>query len=98
MTPEATLTISPESAGPIADELVRKLTQITAHYGHAAIGLFVGSPSSLAYLAGRAINITVVASTALYQHTPHEEEPVYSLPFDPRSDPAVPYDAALAGA
>lgn len=98
LVPETALTVDPENAGALAAELDRKLTQIAARYRHAAIGLFLGGPTSLAFLAGRAINPNVVATTTLYDHHGTHYAPVYTLPFEVRAEPALPDDPASVAA
>jgi hypothetical protein len=98
LLPEAALTVDPDNAGPLAAELDRKLTQIAACYRHAAIGLFLGGPTSLAFLAGRAINPNAIALTTLYDHHGKHYTPVYALPFEVRSEPALPEDPASVAA
>jgi hypothetical protein len=98
LVPETALTVDPDNAGALAAELDRKLTRLTARYRHAAIGLFLGGPTSLAFLAGRAINPNVVATTTLYNHHGTHYAPVYTLPFAVRSEPVLPDDPASVAA
>jgi hypothetical protein len=98
LLPETALTVDPDNVGALAAELDRKLTQLAARYRHAAIGLFLGGPTSLAFLAGRAVNPNVVATTTLYDHHGKHYAPVYTLPFDVRSEPALPDDPASVAA
>jgi hypothetical protein len=92
LTPERALMVTPDMVGSLAAELDRKLTRVAATFRHASLGLFLGGPVVLAFLAGRAINPTAVATTALYDHDRGEYEQVYLLPFEHGPERTLPDD------
>lgn len=98
LVPGAPLTVTPENAAGLAAELDRQLSRLPGLYPHASLGLFVGGPTPLAFAVGRAVNPTVAAAATLYDHDHGGYEPVYTLPFELRSQPVLPTDEASVAA
>lgn len=98
LTPDEPLTVAPENAAQLAAELGFELSRLAGLYPHAAPGLFIGGPIALAFAVGRAVNPTVVPAVTLYDHDRGAYQAAYSLPFQDRSEPALPTDAASIAA
>lgn len=89
----APITVTSESAGPLAMELVSVMGRIPSLFPHAAgLGLFIAGPTFLGFAVGRAMNPTIVRSARLYHFAAGKYEPVYELPFIDDVRPALPMD------
>lgn len=91
----APLRLTPEDVPSLVLQLTQFLSQAPTRYpDRAGLSLFVGGPAQVAFAVGRAINPTVVGKDIwLTEYRAPRYERVYSLPFDPRTEPEIPRGA-----
>ncbi|WP_437938419.1 hypothetical protein [Sorangium sp. So ce341] len=91
----APLRLTPKDVPALVLQLTQFLSQAPARYpDRSGVSLFVGGPAQVAFAVGRAINPTVVGKDIwLTEYRAPRYERVYSLPFNPRREPAIPRGA-----
>ncbi|WP_437508315.1 hypothetical protein [Sorangium sp. So ce1099] len=89
------LLVTPDNIATLVLQLTQFLSQAPARYRRrSGLSLFVGGPAQVAFAIGRAINPTVVGRDIwLTEYRAPRYERVYSLPFNPRTEPEIPRGA-----
>ncbi|XXY18481.1 hypothetical protein WME88_02350 [Sorangium sp. So ce216] len=87
----APLRLTPADVPALVLQLTQFLSQAPARYpDRSGLALFVGGPAQVAFAIGRAINPTVVGKDIwLTEYRAPRYEQVYSLPFNPRTEPEI---------
>jgi hypothetical protein len=86
-------TLDTSNATVVAGELVSVFTRVKATYPHlSGVALFLAGPASLAFLAGRAINLNIIDDVLVPQHDAGAYKPALSLPWRTRTTPLLPQD------
>ncbi|WP_437288475.1 hypothetical protein [Sorangium sp. So ce406] len=91
----APLRLTPEDVPALVLQLTQFLSHAPTRYpDRSGISLFVGGPAQVAFAVGRAINPTVVGKDIwLTEYRAPSYERLYSLPFNPRTEPEIPRGA-----
>ncbi|WP_434045160.1 MULTISPECIES: hypothetical protein [Sorangium] len=91
----APLRLTPEDVPALVLQLTQFLSHAPTRYpDRSGLSLFVGGPAQVAFAVGRAINPTVVGKDIwLTEYRAPSYERLYSLPFNPRTEPEIPRGA-----
>ncbi|AUX19879.1 uncharacterized protein SOCEGT47_003320 [Sorangium cellulosum] len=91
----APLRLTPEHVPALVLQLTQFFSQAPTRYpDRSGLSLFVGGPAQVAFAVGRAVNPWVVGKDIwLTEYRAPSYERVYSLPFNPRTEPEIPRGA-----